>query len=75
MPIFINFLFKHFVAYSIREICIHTKRSTKDILQASAYITPEKFKKTHKNKHEMIVHLSQKLGEEKNYRSLLMRIL
>ena len=44
----------------------------KDILQAikgwystTSYITPTKIKKTQKNKHEMIVYLNQKLGEEK----------
>ena len=68
------FLFKHFVAYSTGEICIHTKHNTKDIglLQtikgwytSTTYRTPKKIKKAHKNKHEMIVQLNQKLGEEK----------
>jgi len=47
------------------------KHNTKDILQAikgwhsaTTYITPKKIKKTHKNQHEMIVHLNQKLREE-----------
>jgi len=48
-------LFKHFVAYSTREICIHTKHNAKDILQAikgwysaTTYIPPKKFLNTQK---------------------------
>jgi len=32
---------------------------------ATTYTTPKKILKKQKNKHEMIVHLNQKLGDEK----------
>jgi len=53
----------------------------KDILHAikmlylaTTFISHKKILKKHKNKHETIVHLNQKLGEEKDYCSLLIRI-
>jgi len=58
-----------FLYHAVHEnkICIHTKtirkiQVIKGLYSATTFITP---KKIFKNKHEMMVHLNQKLGEEK----------